>query len=707
MRLNRFKYGIAACAVALHMLTMADVDQRAALKAQAEREPKNMNAHFQYAHECFKAGDYDNALDWYDKTLSIDETCPQAHFNKGFILSLQNRRERAIACFERAIKLKPDYVKAYVQYGNVLFEQKEYKAAIEQFKKAVSYDANNAEALYNIGRAFHELEQIGASIEWFERAAAINTQDAQLLLCLANAHNATNNTERALSIYHQIDKLIPNNASILYNIAYTLKKLDRIDDAMPYYERVLTLQPDHSEAHFSRGLAYLARGDFEAGWPEYEWRWKRGDHNQLRKIAKPMWDGGDLTGKTIFLLAEQGLGDTYQFIRYGQLAKQKGGRVIAAVQSPLVKILSLCPYLDKVIPLSDPTPECDVYCPMVSMPYVTKTRMESIPDQIPYLYADSALVAQWHEKLAEDKNFKIGICWQGNPNYSTTFLRAVVAAKSITPAHFAPLAECKKITIYSLQRETGLEELKKVMPEGLKIVTFDETFDSKHGRFMDTAAVMKNLDLMITVDTSIAHLAGGLGIPVWVLIPEPADWRWLLHRDDTPWYPHNMRLFRQTKTGDWHSVMRTIVDELQKVLVSGSMSGSRVQQTRSVHAEISSGELIDKITILQIKTERIKDAKKLANIRKELASLMATKEEEIGSSEKLDQLTYDLYVINNQMWDIEDAIRDKEIKGEFDEQFKELARSVYRTNDRRMAVKRAINDLLESALVEEKEYAQY
>jgi hypothetical protein len=210
--------------------------------------------------------------------------------------------------------------------------------------------------------------------------------------------------------------------------------------------------------------------------------------------------------------------------------------------------------------LRDGFPTFDVHAPLVSLPAILHTTQQTVPADIPYLFADPQLVEQWRQKLAPDKNFKVGICWQGNPNYSTHFLRVAVAAKSCSAAKFAPLAYVPGVTLYSLQRETGVEQLARGIP--FPLVTFGPEFDRDNGRFMDTAALMQNLDLIITIDTSIAHLAAGLGKPVWILIPNPPDWRWMRDRTDSPWYP-NMRLFRQTTALDWDSVIQTVADQLR------------------------------------------------------------------------------------------------------------------------------------------------
>ncbi len=425
-----------------------------------------------------------------------------------------------------------------------------------------------AEGALKIARTLTEQGKYEEALPYFSYALEENSSDIQGIFEYANALNALNHSTKALSIYVQLLKKRPQDSSILYNIAYTLKSLGYITDAMPFYEATLRYKPDNAEAHFSLGLAYLVDGNFKKGWPEYEWRWKRNAQLTPRTFAQPAWDGSCLDNKIIFLHAEQGLGDTLQFIRYAKFLKEKyrGLIIIVAVQKPLFDLISrCCPYIDKVITLDQIPMHFDFHAPLLSLPYIIGTDIDTIPTPIPYITADPALVAEWGTKLAQDTNFKVGICWQGNNQYSTPFLRAVVAAKSISLASFAPLARIPGVSLYSLQRETGTEQLAS-STSMFKINIFDDHFDKDHGRFMDTAAVMHHLDLIITIDTSIAHLAGAMGKRVWLLLPTPPDWRWMLNRSDSPWYPQTMRLFRQSEAGHWAPLIQAVLSELHYYL---------------------------------------------------------------------------------------------------------------------------------------------
>ena len=516
---------------------------------------------FIYANKFFAQNNFDEAVSYYKQALAIRPTCPQVFFNMGLALNKQKKHTAAIHAFKQAILHKIDYPKAHVQLGKTLHTLKQTKEAIEHYRLALLYDPKLTTVRLLLARLYNEQHMFTQSIELLKKSLNIEPENIHLLFELANTYNTINQIQDALAIYKKLLAKQPNNVAFLYNTAYTLKKMGKIEEALPYYNKTLELKPDHSEAHFSRGLAYLTYGDFLRGWAEYEWRWQRPKHGSKRNYTQPRWDGSPLNGKTILLHAEQGLGDTFQFIRFAQIAKNRGGCVIAAVQSPLVDILSLCPYLDHVISTKDTPPPFDVHAPIMSLPFILKTTIDTVPCDTPYLYADQKLVEYWQEQLAYDNNFKVGICWQGNCNYSTPFLRAVVAQKSIKLNQLTPISTIPGISIYNLQKKTGEEQLPSAH---FKLHTFDSDFDESHGRFMDTAAVMKNLDLVITVDTSICHLAAGLGVPTWNILPNPADWRWMLNRTDTPWYP-TMRLFKQPKSGDWNSVIHTIAQELMQL----------------------------------------------------------------------------------------------------------------------------------------------
>ncbi len=527
---------------------------------------------FDKANKSYAQGKHEKAIKRYRELLQLNDNIPQAHLNLAIVLIQGKHYNQAIHHLKRALELKPQYSKAYYQLGQAYDKTKRKALAQQMYRRAHELDPHYFEVLPALAGLLRDENNFKEALIYYRRAAALRPRDIQTLLDFANTLNIDNQTEEALEWYLKMLEIIPDNPSILYNVAYTYKKLNRLEDAMPYYNRVLAIQPNHAEAHFSYGLALLLTGNrnphnWAEGWKQYEWRWKR-DSQHMRHYTQPMWDGSDLHGKILFLWAEQGLGDTFEFIRYAKVAKDLGARkVIVAVQKPLLDIAGQLPYIDQVLWTQDAPPYFDVHAPMLSMPYLTKTRLHNVPAEVPYLYADPTLEQEWKEILSQDTNFKIGICWQGNPGYSTQFLRQAVAAKSMSVTEFLPIMELPNVTVYSLQKTTGTDQLKE-LPEDAPLVVFGDDFDTTTGRFMDTAAVMKNLDLVITIDTSICHLAAGLGVPTWNLLPNPPDWRWMLDCDNTPWFD-NMRLFRQPTPGDWTSVIQKVVKELKAHLHYG------------------------------------------------------------------------------------------------------------------------------------------
>lgn len=517
---------------------------------------------FNAGNQLFLKSEFEQALELYKQARTLNDSQAPIHYNIGVTYFELKNYVAAEESLKKALIKNPQHIKAALYLGKIAEAQKKPDTAIQYYTRALSYDPGFLDAVNPLVDILKEKLRCEEALIYLRAAYEHHPHNTILAFNLANTLNMADYTQEALDIYLMLSEKHPNDSSIAYNIAYTYKKLGLLAEALPYYEKTLSLKPNHTEALFSRGLAHLVLGDWEKGWEGYEYRWKRGDHQTLRPYKEPMWRGEPLEHKHIFVYAEQGLGDTFQFIRYLRILKEMGAYITFAPQKALVDIAKLCPYIDTVIPHQDHPESFDYFIPLVSLPYILNTRVETTPHEIPYLYADPTLETYWHTELQKDPNFKIGICWQGNSEYSTAFLRAVVANKSMPVHLFEPLTYIPGVTVYSLQRVTGTNQL---IPDSMHLITFGEDFDTQHGRFMDTAAVIKNLDLVITIDTSICHLAAGLGTPVWNLLPNPADWRWMLDRLDTPWYP-NMRLFRQPTPGDWVSVINDVVVAVNKLI---------------------------------------------------------------------------------------------------------------------------------------------
>lgn len=498
----------------------------------------------------------------------------------------------------------------------------------------------------------------------------------------------------ALEMFKQTEKLIPGNTSVLYNIAYVLKILGNIDASIEIYKKIITTDPSHQSAHLGLALTYLQKGDFKRGWQEHEFNLQR--QQKYAPELRHLLQTNSLEGKKILLTPEGGLGDSLQFVRYAKRLKDKGAHITVAVQKALIPLFSLCPYINNVTAHDAITQTFDAHSTLMSLPAAFYDTPENFAIDIPYLQASPELVEKWHFKIATNRNLKIGICWQCNVQNDIS--RIPIARRGIPLETLAPLMKNPDISWYSLQKEEGLEQL-ELVKDTLKITSF-ENFDEEHGAFMDSAALIEAMDLVITIDSAIAHLAGALGKDVWLLLPYSTDWRWIAEASKSPWYP-TMTIFKQNNPFDWNSVIAKVASELDH------FNDLHCAKTVAINTEVSIGEFLDKISILEIKNKRIRDKNKLKNVRTELATLYQIKAEYITQNSAIDLLEQSLLDINTKLWDIEDKIRDKEYAQEFDDTFIELARSVYITNDERMAIKQKLNQVCGSRLVEEKSYYNY
>jgi hypothetical protein len=327
-----------------------------------------------------------------------------------------------------------------------------------------------------------------------------------------------------------------------------------VEEAISSYDKVIETKPDHADAHCNKSLSLLLAGNFGRGWEVHEWRWKRKETTlQRRNFSQPLWLGAeDIAGKTMLLHAEQGLGDTIQFCRYAKLVKALGARVVLEVPQALLRLLSGLEGVDVLIEKGQALPAFDYHCPLLSLPLAFKTVIESIPNKIPYIHSNADKEDKWQERIGET-GFKIAICWQGST-------KGKEVGRSFPVSLFEGLATINGVRLISLQKNEGVEQLEN-LPIGMKVETLPDDFDGGENAFLDSAAVMKCVHLVITCDTALTHLAGALGVKTWLPLAYVPDWRWMLDRYDSPWYP-NHRLFRQTTKGDWTSVFNEMETEL-------------------------------------------------------------------------------------------------------------------------------------------------
>jgi tetratricopeptide (TPR) repeat protein len=674
-------------------LAFSDQDEpdeaRACFQAALRLNPNFAEAHHHLGMLSLRAQQFAEARVSFEEALRLCPDFAEAHISMGVLLREQGAHDEACACFEKALNLKDDFAAAHNNLGKTLEGEGRLEEAVRCYRRALELKPRNALFLVNLANALTAQGEPDEALPFYRRAIALQPAEAAYLSNLGNALTLAGRPDESEAYCRQALRLKPDFADAYHNLSITFGARGAVERALEFSALALRLNPDHVGARNSQAMWRLQIGDFARGWEDYEWRWKKAKVSP-RDFPQPLWDGSPLEGRTILIHAEQGLGDTLQFIRYAPLVKQRGGTVIVECPTALGQLLAGCTGIDRLIARGAPLPPFDVHAPLLSLPRIFGTTLANVPADVPYLFADAALIEDWRRELSGVAGVKVGIAWQGNRRFPADCMR------SIPLTHFTPLAQVDGVRLFSLQKGPGREQLAAVASY-LPVIDLADRLDETTGGFMDTAAVMKNLDLVITSDTSIAHLAGALGIPVWVALGLGADWRFLVGREDSPWYP-TMRLFRQTQMGDWDGLFERIAAELRG-------SPGRPCQPPPLRVEISAGELIDKITILQIKSERIRDPTKLGNIRAELATLEAANHCGVCPSAELTALRDELRSINEALWTVEDELRKCEQNQDFGLRFVELARSVYRHNDRRAALKRQINELLGSRLIEEKSYA--
>src|ERR1700687_5711513 len=635
----------------------------------------------------------------FDKAIALKPDYAEVYSNRGNALQNLKHLAEAIISYDKAIALKPDFAEAYSNRGNALKALKRLDEAIIDYDKAIALKPDFAEAYSNRGTALQYLERLDEAIISFDKAIALKPDFAEAYSNRGNALKDLKRLDEAIISYQKAIALNSDFAKAYSNLGNALTALKRLDEAIINYDRAIELWPDYADAYANKGIASLLRGEFASGWRDYEWRKKREEPAGNRFVPKPLWLGEqDLAGKSLFIHWEQGLGDTIQFCRYALLATACGARVVLSVQDALLRLLKqLDPEIVVIVSNQQPS-VFDLHCPLLSLPLAFNTTLQNIPSKVPYLQAEPDRIAQWTKKLGRD-GFKIGICWQGS---ATKY----GVSRSFPITEFIRVSKIENVRLISLQKGDGENQLQN-LPDGMCVESLGTDFDAGPDAFLDTAAVMKCCDLVITCDTAIEHVAGALGVPVWVALQYVPDWRWMLDRSDSPWYT-TMRLFRQKARGDWKSVFIDIENELNALLIERkSEMTARNNLTPTPYLPVSWGEVIDKITILEIKRSKLVNEKALTNVTNELSLLSAAANPDLQRNAQLSQLKDRLAAVNEALWEIEDNIREKEARQEFDSQFIELARSVYKQNDERAAIKREINMAMASELLEEKSYSKY
>ncbi len=450
--------------------------------------------------------------------------------------------EDAEQSYKQILAKQPDHFDSLHLLGLILHQRGKHAEAVRLLDLALKRNPNHAFALNSRGIALRELKRFDEALASFERALMLRPNFVEALSNLGATLHELRRFEEALVDYDRAIKLRPKFVEALSGRGATLNELARFDEALASYDRALTLRPGHAEAHLNEGLTRLLIGDFERGWKKFEWRWQK-----KRNFTQPLWLGAAaIEDKTILLHCEQGFGDTIQFCRYVPLVARRAGRVILEVQKPLHELMSALPGPAQIVSRGNPLPHFDVHCPLLSLPLAFGTRLESIPSATAYLQAPPHTLQHWKTRLGASDRLRIGICWAGNLNFKGDLSRSV-GLTSMLPIFANP-----DVQFFSLQKDLRkgdgeiLHNNRQIIHVGQELATFS-----------DTAAIISLMDLVISSDTAIAHLAGALGKRTWVLLQFVPDWRWLLDRQDNPWYP-TVRLFRQDNTRDWDHVVANV-----------------------------------------------------------------------------------------------------------------------------------------------------
>jgi tetratricopeptide (TPR) repeat protein len=568
---------------------------RAGQLAEAERLYRRIlqveRRHFDSLHLLgvihFQRGEFSEAVRQIDDALKIDPNVADAHNNRANALKKLKRPEQALASYDRAIALKPDDAATFNNRGAVLKELERFEEALADLDQAIMLRPDFAEAFNNRGNVYRELEQFGEALSDYDKALALHVKNPD---ALNNRGAVLNKLERYDEALADLDKAIalkPDHAEAHYNRGTTLVDLRRPDEALADFGRAIALRPDYAQAFYSRGTAYLAlaridealadfdraigfksdhqnalwnravgrllTGRYREGWPEYEWRLQVDPTASSRRdFRRPRWTGSrDIAGKTLLLHHEQGFGDTIMAARYVRRLIESGTRVVIDAPAPLASLLAQIDGAN-VVTTGDASPSFDFHCPMMSLPLAFATRLETIPADVPYLSAPPAHIQKWAQRLPRSGVPRVGIAWAGNPTYKQDRIRTIGLPRVL------PLLSRTDVHYVGLQRDLrdGDAELLRGHPQVENLGDALETF-------ADTAAVIASLDLIISIDSATVHLAGALGKPVWILLPYSPDWRWLLGRDDSPWYP-TARLFRQTRFDDWSGAVERATEELAR-----------------------------------------------------------------------------------------------------------------------------------------------
>lgn len=514
-------------------------------------DPSDANAYSNCGVALDAQGRHEEAVLCYQKALLLKPDFMQAAFNLGNVYVSLGKLENARFCYDHVIELSPSFVPAYLCLGEIGKTLRDFEKGRFCYEHAAVIDPACAEAFQGIAEILQAEESYEEAIVAYKKALALEPDRVNALNMMGSAYQCLGQLEEAANWYQQALRVEPERPTAMNNLGVVLTSQGVLDEAVAVLRHLVASAPEYAEGHWNLSVALLASGNYLDGWREYEWRFRKAGPVVERKFDQPRWDGADMHGKTILLHAEQGFGDTIQFIRYVPLLAEQGATVVVECQVPILKeLLHSVAGVSDVVAFGEPLPHFDCHLPLMSLPLAFGTTLETIPSRVPYLSASSEKIDLWRRRLGTSTKKRVGLAWYAKQSQ-------VLNRKRTCPLHFfAPLWAVPDVEFYTLQIGDGADQLDEFR-SGHEIIDL-----TNHIRdFADTAAIMANLDMVITIDTAAAHLAGALGVHSWVVLPHVAEWRWLNNRDDSPWYP-TMRLFRQPSPGDWPSLMDTVAGAL-------------------------------------------------------------------------------------------------------------------------------------------------
>ena len=510
-------------------------------------KPDHAKAYNNMGNALQEQGKLDEAMASFNKALAIKSDYAEAYNNMGTVLKDQGKLEKAIASYTKALSLKPDYAKAYNNMGVTLQEQGKLDEAIEAYKMALAIKSEYAEAYNNMGTVLKDQGKLDEAIEAYKMALAIEPDYTDAHNNMGNVLKDQGKLDEAIEAYKMALAIEPDYAEAYNNMGSIFQEQGKLEKAITSYNKALSLKPDYAEAYYNMGNAYNLKGEIQKGLELFEYRFKKQKVPTRAPREKLHWNGSEpIKGKEFLVYEEQGLGDIIQFCRYLPTLVKQGAKVTFKVTQKLHAILQT---MDSGVTLSTTDADegqIDFEAPLMSLPHLFKTHLKTIPSMNPYLYANHGRTKTWGERLHTDR-FKIGICWQGSKS-------KIDIGRSFPLSLFEGISKAPNVELISLHKGEGEHQIKDI---SFDLTTLGADFDADQDAFLDTAAVMMNCDLIITSDTAIAHLAGALGCQTWVALKHVPDWRWMLDRSDSPWYP-TMTLYRQKNPGDWACVFEAI-----------------------------------------------------------------------------------------------------------------------------------------------------